>query len=58
VVNITKTLIGIDCTYSGAGDREIDLLVATAAAAPDAPQRRDKKTVSCRLLNASYLLLS
>jgi hypothetical protein len=41
----------------GAGDREVDVLVAAVSAAPDAPPRGDKKIVSCYLLDASCPLL-
>jgi hypothetical protein len=41
----------------GAGDREVDLLMVAVAAAPDAPQRGDKKFVSYYLLDASRVFL-
>jgi hypothetical protein len=40
----------------GAGDREVDLLVAAVAATPDAPKREDRK--NCELMFPRYVLLA
>jgi hypothetical protein len=40
----------------GAGDREVDLLVAAIAAAPDAPPRGDRK--NCELLSSRCILFT
>jgi hypothetical protein len=40
----------------GAGDREVDLLVAAVAAALDAPQREDRK--NCELLSSQCILFA
>jgi hypothetical protein len=39
----------------GAGDREVDLLVAAVAAAPDAPQRRDRKNCELKFPRCALL---